>query len=250
MTPKRGMTLTVAALIAGVAMASCGSRPSNSADSLTMLGVAFTRLDKESQEAQNLPYRKQFPSWLVLRPGSEAYLHRASYACSSAALRLSIAKLPELTNNLYHGCWLIDRTNVVTVDKIIHVSDNNYIIGVDRGAKDRFYVGGGDIGPIIPEGSPLTVRTDPPDCGAEDNPPCGSELVDGSGNPICRLSGGEDARLLDFQPSFEHRLHVQIEDGLQCPHAIGYMSEWDVNEDSVFGFEAVSRQPLGKPSKR
>jgi hypothetical protein len=232
----------VVALLAIILSASCASRPVNPADSLTMLGVNETRTNQQIAKMDNLPFKDRPAQWLVLRPGLKAYVETRSYACATAKLRVSIAKLPEIPPNGYSGCWQIARTTSVVTGAIAHIAESDYVVQARSDSGQRFYVGGDDVKPIIPTGTPLTIATTRPDCGSWDNDdPCDkAALVNASGAVICTLDGGEDAQLLDFRPDFQYfRIHVQIKDGRACPGYTGYMSELDVNEDSVFGFEDV-----------
>jgi hypothetical protein len=238
---KNALHRPIAATLA-IVLTSCASRPVNPAKSLTMPGVQVTRLDQQIAKDENLPFKGTLPQWRILRPGADAYVEAGHYACATAELRVSLAKQADVPSSGYPGCWQITRTIAVVTGAIAHVAESDYVVQILSDSGQTIYVGGDDVKPIIPKGTPLTIATTPPDCGSWDTDnPCGNAtLVDASGNVICTLNGGEDAQLLDFRTDFEyHRLHVKIKDGRACPGYIGYMSELDVNEGSIFGFQDV-----------
>lgn len=222
---------------------SCASKPpSNPADTLTVFNLEETRLNKEPANILN-EGALSVPSWLVLKPGVLAYVKEASVACPTSHLRAIISASLAAFDKHRTECRSLAKIVVVTVDEMFHVHGDDYVVKARSPDGTSVYVGGGDLAPVIPNGTPLAVSTDAPDCGGSDNPPCGVELVDGSGNVICTLAGGETVRVLDFQPPFEHQLHVEIENGAACPHAKGYMDELFVEGgvQALFGFADVAQ---------
>jgi hypothetical protein len=248
---KSGLVVRAAAVALTVVLVyGCATKPTpNPADTLTVFNLDETRMNKEEADTLN-EGAFSLPSWLVLRPSTPAYINAASVVCPTSHLRVIVAGSLAAFDEHRNECQSLAKIVVVSVEKVFHVAGDDYVIKARSANGTVLYVGGGDIAPVIPKGTQLAVPTDPSDCGGPDNPPCGAEVVDGSGNLMCTLAGGETVRLLDFQPTFDHQLHVEVENGPVCPGVKGYMDEFDVEGglDAHFGFADVSQG--NHPSQR